>query len=87
MISIFQNFLTGLGQSAVIEIKFEDEDNRRTADVKTDDGKKEKYLLYYDGESVIGKVNVTLKKPGYKLEHQGIKIELIGLSKDSIITT
>lgn len=23
-------------------------------------------------------VNVTLKKPGTKLEHQGIKIELIG---------
>lgn len=111
------------------------------AEVKTEDGKKEKYLLYYDGETVSGKVcthsvskcewhfvanlinecipinshlsidlcihqlvwahgilrheprnrvlinfalfsrtqvNVTLKKPGSKLEHQGIKVELIG---------
>jgi Vacuolar protein sorting-associated protein 26 len=26
----------------------------------------------------LSQVNVTLKKPGTKLEHQGIKIELIG---------
>lgn len=48
------------------------------AEMKTEDGKKEKHLLFYDGESVSGKVNVTLKKPGSKLEHQGIKIEFIG---------
>jgi len=46
--------------------------------MKTEDGKKEKYYLYYDGESVSGKVNITLKKPGMKLEHHGIKIEFIG---------
>lgn len=34
--------------------------------------------MYYDGESVAGKVNVTLKNPGKKLEHQGVKIEFIG---------
>jgi Vacuolar protein sorting-associated protein 26 len=28
--------------------------------------------------SPVPQVNVTLKKPGTKLEHQGIKIELIG---------
>ncbi|KAH9366478.1 hypothetical protein HPB48_015272 [Haemaphysalis longicornis] len=68
----------GLGQSADIDIILNGTENRKMAEIKTEDGKKEKHLLYYDGESVSGKVNVTLKKPGSKLEHQGIKIEFIG---------
>ncbi|KAH8386487.1 hypothetical protein KR093_000793, partial [Drosophila rubida] len=71
------NFL-GFGQSAEIEIVFDGAESRKTAEVKGEDGKVEKMLLYYDGETVSGKVNVTLKKPGSKLEHQGIKIEFIG---------
>ncbi|KAB7507310.1 Vacuolar protein sorting-associated protein 26B-like [Armadillidium nasatum] len=53
-------------------------ENRKMAEIKTEDGKKERYFLYYDGESVSGKVNITLKKTGSRLEHQGIKIEFIG---------
>uniref|UniRef100_A0A090X947 Putative membrane coat complex retromer subunit vps26 n=1 Tax=Ixodes ricinus TaxID=34613 RepID=A0A090X947_IXORI len=68
----------GLGQSADIDIILSGTENRKMAEMKTEDGKKEKHLLFYDGESVSGKVNVTLKKPGSKLEHQGIKIEFIG---------
>uniref|UniRef100_A0A182LXX7 Vacuolar protein sorting-associated protein 26 n=1 Tax=Anopheles culicifacies TaxID=139723 RepID=A0A182LXX7_9DIPT len=71
------NFLR-FGQSADIDILFDGAENRQQAEIKTEDGKKDKYLLYYDGETVGGKVNITLKKPGSKLEHQGIKIELIG---------
>lgn len=71
------NFLR-FGQSADIDIVFDGAENRQYADIKTEDGKKEKYLLYYDGETVSGKVNITLKKPGSKLEHHGIKVELIG---------
>ena len=71
------NFL-GFGQSAEVDIVFDGAENRKWAEIKTEDGKKEKYLLYYDGETVSGKVNVSLKKPGSKVEHQGIKIELIG---------
>ncbi|XP_061392165.1 vacuolar protein sorting-associated protein 26B [Musca vetustissima] len=71
------NFL-GFGQSAEIDIVFDGAENKKTAEVKAEDGKMEKLLLYYDGETVSGKVNVTLKKPGSKLEHQGIKIEFIG---------
>uniref|UniRef100_A0AAG5DEM3 Vacuolar protein sorting-associated protein 26 n=1 Tax=Anopheles atroparvus TaxID=41427 RepID=A0AAG5DEM3_ANOAO len=71
------NFLR-FGQSADIDIIFDGTENRQQAEIKTEDGKKDKYLLYYDGETVGGKVNITLKKPGSKLEHQGIKIELIG---------
>lgn len=35
---------------------FDDSESRKSAEVKTEDGKKEKYLLYYDGETVSGKV-------------------------------
>ncbi|XP_045466349.1 vacuolar protein sorting-associated protein 26B-like [Harmonia axyridis] len=68
----------GFGQSAEIEIYLDGQETRKTAEVKTDDNKKERLLLYYDGETVSGKVNISLKKPGSKLEHQGIKIEFIG---------
>lgn len=68
----------GLGQSADIDILHDGYENRKMAELKTEDGKKEKYFLYYDGETVSGKVNITLKKPGTKLEHHGIKIEFIG---------
>ena len=33
--------------------------------------------LYFDGESVTGKVQVRIKE-GKKLEHQGVKIEFVG---------
>lgn len=46
----------GFGQSADIDIVFDGADNRKMAEIKTDDGKKEKYLLYLDGETVSGKV-------------------------------
>ncbi|XP_047495479.1 vacuolar protein sorting-associated protein 26B-like [Penaeus chinensis] len=68
----------GFGQSADIEIQLDGSDTRKMAEMKTEDGKKERYYLYYDGESVSGKVNVALKKPGSRLEHQGIKIEFVG---------
>ncbi|XP_022902848.1 vacuolar protein sorting-associated protein 26B-like [Onthophagus taurus] len=68
----------GFGQSAEIDINLDGQDQRKTAEVKTEDGKKDRLLLYYDGETVSGKVNISLKKVGSKLEHQGIKIEFIG---------
>ncbi|XP_034256010.1 vacuolar protein sorting-associated protein 26B-like isoform X2 [Thrips palmi] len=70
--------LFGFGQSADIDLVLDGYENRKSADIKTEEGKKERHLLYYDGETVSGKVNVSLKKPGSKLEHQGIKIEFIG---------
>lgn len=33
--------------------------------------------IFYDGETVSGNVSIALKT-GSKLEHKGIKIELIG---------
>lgn len=68
----------GFGQSADIDIVLNDAETRKKAEHKTEDGKKEKYFLFYDGETVSGKVNVTLKTPGKRLEHYGIKIEFVG---------
>ncbi|XP_043191964.1 vacuolar protein sorting-associated protein 26B-like [Amphibalanus amphitrite] len=68
----------GFGQSAEIDIVLDGADTRKMADVKSEDGKKDRYYLFYDGETVAGKVNITLKKAGSKLEHHGIKIEFIG---------
>ncbi|XP_076471030.1 vacuolar protein sorting-associated protein 26B-like isoform X3 [Babylonia areolata] len=68
----------GFGQTAEVDIVLDGQETRKTAEIKTEDGKKERYYLYFDGETVSGKVNVTLKKAGTKLEHQGIKIEFIG---------
>ncbi|CAG0925205.1 unnamed protein product, partial [Notodromas monacha] len=74
---VWQSFF-GFGQGADIDIILHGSETRKMAEIKTEDGKKERHYLYYDGESVGGKVNVTLKKPGTKLEHQGIKIEFVG---------
>ncbi|KAK2153195.1 hypothetical protein LSH36_304g01004 [Paralvinella palmiformis] len=68
----------GFGQSAEIDVVLDGQDTRKTAEIKTEDGKKERHYLYFDGETVSGQVNITLKRPGTKLEHQGIKIEFIG---------
>lgn len=68
----------GFGQTAEVDIVLNDAETRKKAEHKTEDGKKDKYFLFYDGETVSGKVNVTLKIPGKRLEHYGIKIEFVG---------
>lgn len=49
----------GFGQSADIEITLDGAETRKTADIKSEDGKKERHLLYYDGETVSGKVGFS----------------------------
>jgi vacuolar protein sorting-associated protein 26 len=46
----------GFGQSADIEIILDGTENRKMAEIKSEDGKKERHFLYYDGETVSGKV-------------------------------
>lgn len=53
--TLFQSFF-GFGQSADIDIILDGKDTRKYAEIKAEDGRKEKYLLYYDGETVSGKV-------------------------------
>jgi len=69
--------LFGLGATADIEINLHGEDSRKLVEVKVDKDKKAKYPLYFDGESVGGKVLIRVKD-GKKVEHQGIKIEWVG---------
>ncbi|VDK55253.1 unnamed protein product [Cylicostephanus goldi] len=70
--------LFGFGQSADITIKLDDEETRKTAKIRGEDGQQETHYLFYDGETISGTVNVALKKANQKLEHQGIRIEFIG---------
>lgn len=51
-----QSFL-GFRQSADIDIILDGAENRKMAEIKTEEGKKERYYLYYDGETVSGKVS------------------------------
>ncbi|KAI8593310.1 Vacuolar protein sorting-associated protein 26B-like protein [Geranomyces variabilis] len=69
--------LFGLGNSADIEVVLNGEDQRKLVEVKVDKDKKAKYPLFYDGESVSGKVQLRVRD-GKKVEHQGIKIEWVG---------
>jgi vacuolar protein sorting-associated protein 26 len=46
----------GFGQSADIDISLDGTENRKMAEIKSEDGKKERHFLYYDGETVSGKV-------------------------------
>ncbi|XP_044276403.1 vacuolar protein sorting-associated protein 26A isoform X2 [Varanus komodoensis] len=73
------SFLGGLfGPICEIDVVLNDAESRKTAEIKTEDGKIEKHYLFYDGESVSGKVNLVFKQHGKRLEHQGIRIEFVG---------
>lgn len=73
------SFLSGLlGPACEIDVLLDGAESRKTAELKSEDGKVEKHFLFYDGESVSGKVNITMKQPGRRLEHNGIRIEFIG---------
>lgn len=55
----FQSFLGGLfGPVCEIDVLLNDAENRKTAELKMEDGKVEKHYLFYDGESVSGKVRL-----------------------------
>ena len=46
----------GFGQSAELEVELANSATRKQVHVKNEDGKKEKLFLFYDGETVSGKV-------------------------------
>ncbi|KAF5927915.1 hypothetical protein HPG69_009281, partial [Diceros bicornis minor] len=78
-ISKEKSFLGGFfGPICEIDVVLNDGETRKMAEMKTEDGKVEKHYLFYDGESVSGKVNLAFKQPGKRLEHQGIRIEFVG---------
>lgn len=75
----------GFGQSAEVEILLDPPDSRRRPapplqlDMDdNDDASTTTIPLYYDGETISGRIVVNLRKPGSKYEHQGIRVEFIG---------
>ncbi|VDP77472.1 unnamed protein product [Echinostoma caproni] len=71
------NFL-GLGQHVDIRIALENEDNRKKEELRMEDGQVYPLPIYYDGETVSGNVLIGMKR-GKSLEHQGIRIEFLGV--------
>lgn len=71
------SMLGGLfGSVCTCDITLDTEPNRRTAPLGRDK-KGERAYIYTDGEDVAGTAVVSVR-PGKKLEHQGIRVELIG---------
>lgn len=68
----------GFGQTAIVDIVLDNQENIPQVEIKDEEGKKEKLYLFYDGETVKGQVHINLKQPGKKLEHNGIKVEFVG---------
>jgi vacuolar protein sorting-associated protein 26 len=60
-----------------MDIRLKGEDQREHVDVKTNKGRREKFPLYLDGETVKGSVTIR-PRDGKKLEHTGIKVQFIG---------
>lgn len=64
------------GSTCSVDITFDAEQNRKTAPLGKDK-KGERAFIYTDGEDVSGTAVVSIR-PGKKLDHQGIRVELIG---------
>ncbi|GBG87839.1 hypothetical protein CBR_g45995 [Chara braunii] len=72
------NFLSGaFGPTCTISIDFSDADTRKQASVKKENGQTELVALFQGGESLVGNVRIE-PLPGKKVEHTGVKIELLG---------
>jgi len=71
------SMLGGLfGSVCTIDVTLDAESNRKTAPLGRD-RKGERAYVYTDGEDVTGTAVVSVR-PGKKLDHQGVKVELIG---------
>ncbi|OAF66359.1 Vacuolar protein sorting-associated protein 26 [Intoshia linei] len=60
------------------EIYFDDELNRKSATKVFDDGNREKVPIYYDGETVSGKIVIIPGVSGSNFKHNGIKVHFFG---------
>jgi vacuolar protein sorting-associated protein 26 len=67
----------GFGATPKLAVRFDDEDLRPTVPVRVDGDKTEELFLYSSFDDVKGRVMVEVPS-GKKVEHLGIKCELIG---------
>jgi len=71
------SMLGGLfGSVCTIDVTLDAEPNRKTAPLGRD-RKGERAYIYTDGEDVSGTAVISVR-PGKKVDHQGIKVELVG---------
>jgi len=78
------NFIKSvLGGGCKIEIELDNASERQQVDVTTQDGKTEKFPLFIGDEIVKGKVKIELENNAKKIEHVGIKVQLIGTIKST----
>jgi len=64
------------GSACTVDVNLEAEPNRKTAPLGRD-RKGERAYIYTDGEDVSGTASVSIR-PGKKMDHQGVKVEIIG---------
>ena len=58
---LFQSFFgLNFGSAADIDIILDNQDERKMAEIRDENGRKERHYLYFDGESVNGKVNLPI---------------------------
>ena len=58
---LFQSFFgLNFGSAADIDIILDNQDERKMAEIRDENGRKERHYLYFDGESVNGKVNLSI---------------------------
>ncbi|KAK3832504.1 MAG: putative PEP8-vacuolar protein sorting/targeting protein [Linnemannia elongata] len=69
--------LFGFSAPVDIQVSFKGEEERKMVEVKVDKDRREKFPLYFDGETVAGKIQIRVKD-GKKLEHNGIRVEFVG---------
>eukprot|EP00744_Colponema_vietnamica_P006206 GILI01009021.1.p1 GENE.GILI01009021.1~~GILI01009021.1.p1 ORF type:complete len:298 (-),score=82.63 GILI01009021.1:138-1031(-) len=69
--------LFGFGSGCTVSVDLANNESRKQVTVSRDGKTSERLPLFTDGEDIAGTVQVQLK-PGKKLEHVGIKIELVG---------
>lgn len=60
-----------------IDVRLEDEHDRKQVDVKLESPAKETLPVYFDGESLRGSV-VIQPRNTKRMQHDGVKIEFIG---------
>jgi vacuolar protein sorting-associated protein 26 len=65
-------------EAARIVIRFADADTRETVTCRLADGKEEEQYLFHAADNVCGTVELEVNG-SRKLEHQGVKVELVGL--------
>ena len=77
-----QNWL-GMAAPCNILVQFNKVEGRKMATQKDKGGQSYKAPVFLDGEDIKGKIIIDMSK-GKRIDHQGIKVELIGTIENLI---